>query len=202
MCDVRQLDRFRTMARCLHPALQRGLWLGERRGRGWALACRQLFMGFTAGKEPLGCVYAVLDFKSGIWYLGKCIAQRRQGASSWPGAVVRFKEHLSQTLLQAYRTRSQEPRYNVWRRSARYRLCFVPCLRAQDEVLLDLEQRFIRLAEPPTQRNMRASHRLRRAGRRPYPRFRDTLARAERECQNNCWQRMVFMRTSFAADAL
>ena len=100
----------------------------------------------------LGVVYVLSDSRSGLFYVGKSQSARKRGGRFWPGAVVRYMEHMLGSFDPVHQKRQTEDRYKVWRRNRPHHLVFMPLVWAEDSVVDRMESLIIRIAQPPTQR--------------------------------------------------
>ena len=194
-------NKCRLALRCLPPGLHACLLARDFSSPFWKIQWRGVLAGFhpCADKASgnLAVVYVLAEAKSGLYYVGKSCSSRTRGGQQWPGAVVRFSEHLLGSFDPVYRKRAPEDRYKVWRRSKPHHLIFVPLVWAENSCVDRLESLIIRTAAPPTQSFLKVAPRARPGSRRGWPRFREPLS-AHGEVASNALLALAVDRSSLA----
>ena len=194
-------NKCRLALRCLPPGLHACLLARDFSSPFWQIQWRGVLAGFhpCADKASgnLAVVYVLADAKSGLYYVGKSCSSRTRGGQQWPGAVVRFSEHLLGSFDPVYRKRAPEDRYKVWRRSKPHYLIFIPLVWAENSCVDRLESLIIRTAAPPTQSFLKVAPRARPRSRRGWPRFREPLS-AHGEVASNALLALGVDRSSLA----
>ena len=141
--------------RAVHPALQWAIWTRNFETPLWRDYATAVLLSMHPGtvehKTAMACVYAAVDTKSKVWYIGKTKPVRGERNNLFPGGVLRFREHALTAFVAERAHRAPEPRYKAWRHSRPGRLLCVPVLFCDEHTSSFMENALIAGSRPSTQ---------------------------------------------------
>lgn len=125
----------------------------------------------TSPDKSKAANYMLFSSQSSVWYTGKSDINRKCGNKLWFGPVLRFWEHISNTVERS-KAQAHRARYRAWTGIPLHALFMVPIAIESTRWVFRFENLVIHVLRAPTQQGKRDGQQHEHAGARAFPRFR------------------------------